>query len=31
MKQMTKPFVGNVTFEDVLNRDGVLVYTNIGY
>lgn len=31
MKQMTKPFVENVTFEDVLNKYGVLVYTNIGY
>ena len=30
MKEMTKPSVEHVTFEDVLNKDGVIVYTNVG-
>ena len=31
MKQMKEPSVEHVTFEDVLEKDGVLVYTNKGY
>lgn len=30
MKQITKPSVNYVTFEDILEKDGVLVYTNVG-
>ncbi len=31
MKEMVKPSVQLVTFEEVLEKDGVLVYTNVGY
>lgn len=31
MKPMIKPTVEYVTFEDMLARDGVIVYTNVGF
>lgn len=31
MKQMTEPCLEYLTFEKVLDRDGVLVYTNVGF
>ena len=31
MKEMTRPSVQHVTFEDVLEKNGVLVYTNVGF
>lgn len=31
MKPMIEPAVERMSFEDLLERDGVLVYTNVGY
>ena len=31
MKQMTEPSVQYMTFEDMLEKEGVLVYTNVGF
>lgn len=31
MKQMAEPSVQRMAFEEVLEKDGVLVYTNVGY
>ncbi len=31
MKKMDEPAVQRMTFEEVLDRDGVIAYTNVGY